>query len=318
MTVVVTGGTGFIGCHVAASFHAAGEPVAVTRHRRDPVTDASAGDRPGAIAVVQVDVADLGALREAAVRLGAESIVHLAAPGPDDTYRGAGIDATVRGLANLVEVARSLELRRVTVASSISVYAGVRDLPYREDGALPLATGDPIAALKRVVEELALHRAGTAGPDVVVVRLGDVYGPGYRTMRNVPSRVAHCAAGHAPEARARPQPEPAAHDYCYVADCARAIRAGHRAERLEHRVYNVGGGRPVTAGEVVEVARALRPGAPYERLRLDAPQGTGAPGGGAAGYMDLGRLGEVPDALPRYGIAEGMAAYIDWLERHEW
>ncbi|HUZ19616.1 MAG TPA: NAD(P)-dependent oxidoreductase [Acidimicrobiales bacterium] len=321
MTVLVTGGAGFIGRHLAEAFHAAGDEVVAMRHRR-PVDRAELpGERDGAITAVWGDVTDGDQVLAVVQEQGIESIVHLASPSLGDTYGGAGIDATVAGLVRVMEVARSLELGRVSIASSVSVYSGATAVPFREDAPLRVGAGDAIGALKRATEELAIYYSDRTGLDVVLLRIGEVYGPLYRSMRNYPSRVARVAArgeGH----RVGPAVGVDGHDYCYVKDCAEAIRLLHVAPHLSYRTYNVGGGRAVADREVLAAARAVCPdldGSLVPIAQAPAPDpGAADRTGDESSYMDLGRLRDATGIVPRYDVDLGMAEYIEWLGSHDY
>ncbi len=322
MTVLVTGGGGFIGRHLAEAFLAAGDEVVVTCHRR-PVDRAELpGERGGALVAVRADVTDADQLLAVVKEHRITSIVHLASPSLGDTYGGAGIDATVVGLVRVMEVARSFELGRVSIASSVSVYSGGTTSPFREDAPLLVDAGDSIGALKRATEELAIYYGDRSGLDVVVLRIGEVYGPLYRSMRNYPSRVAHRAAGRQEEHLPGPAVGTGGHDYCYVKDCAEALRLLHVAPQLSHRTYNVGPGRSVADPEVLAAARAARPDVSYEGASVAQSGALDAVGaadtGEHAAYMDLGRLRDATGFVPRYDIELGMAEYIEWLESHEY
>src|SRR5205823_5570607 len=83
-----------------------------------------------------------------------ESIVHLAVPGlgalrPAEEYR-----VNMIGLLNVFEAARALSMRRVTVASSVSVYGSLPNGPFHESDALPITSTNPTEAYKKAWEIL--------------------------------------------------------------------------------------------------------------------------------------------------------------------
>jgi len=93
-------------------------------------------------------------------------IVHLAAPVP-----GLDITAEVRGyldgLLNVLDAATPWAVRRISIASSLGVYLGVTDAPFRGDPPLPMTLVDPIPVLKKTAELIGSLVADSAGLEVV-------------------------------------------------------------------------------------------------------------------------------------------------------
>jgi nucleoside-diphosphate-sugar epimerase len=68
-------------------------------------------------------------------------------------------------------------VRRFSVASTISVYAGVAEVPLREDAALPVWAGHQIPVFRKTAELFAALVGDTAGFDAVSLRIGTIWGP---------------------------------------------------------------------------------------------------------------------------------------------
>lgn len=305
----MTGGMGFIGLHAARALLDAGEDVVLTRFRAWRLPDFLAGEQGTRLHVEAVDLADAWALLDVLRRRAVSGIVHLAAPAlvaaPAQQYASA-----MAGLVNVLEAARQHGVRRVSVASSLSVYSNAGPGPWLEDQPLPVASDSHTAAIKKAMEVLALHFADRTGLDVVVLRLGVIYGPLYHSMANLPSRLCHAAvAGRAPDLDGVLGGTPyadATADLCYVRDCAAGIRLLHRADGLRHRVYNVGAGLPVANRQLAAaVARAV----PTAAIELP-------PGGEAGGWMDVSRLAVETGYAPAFDVERGVADYLAWLRSH--
>jgi len=134
LAVLITGGMGFVGLHAARCFLDAGSRVLLTRYRTWRAPDILAAELGGDhLAVEQVDLADGWALLEVVRRYGVRSLLHLAGP-PLDTPPAAAYTAALTGLINVLEAARQQGLERVTVASSIAVYAGCPRPPATRSG----------------------------------------------------------------------------------------------------------------------------------------------------------------------------------------
>ncbi|HET9075294.1 MAG TPA: NAD(P)-dependent oxidoreductase [Acidimicrobiales bacterium] len=311
--ILVTGGMGFIGLHTAHRLAEAGESVLITRFRRsrtpeflDPYLES------GRVQVTAMDVSDPFSVLEAMAAHRVTSVLHLAVPGLGADPVGREIEVNVGGLRNVLESARALGVRRVTMASSVAVYAGVGDGPWREDDPLPVASPSATSAFKKAEEILALHYAERTGTDVCCVRIGVVYGPLYHSLSNLPSRLAHAAVRPGTQLPPRPSVPGARRDLAdliYVRDCAAALRLVHLAE-ARRKVYNLGGGRAVPDSDVAAaVARAV-PG-------WVAPEpGPDAVGDDGPRYMDLTAIAEL-GFEPRYSLDEGVADYVEWLRDHD-
>nr|BFE58751.1 hypothetical protein GCM10020063_032770 [Dactylosporangium thailandense] len=90
--------------------------------------------------------------------------------------RGTPLDDLEQNTASVFAILRAAtewNVHRVVVASTIGIYAGVGEVPWREDAPLPLASPHPIPASKKVAEIVAL----ASGLDVVVARIGGIWGP---------------------------------------------------------------------------------------------------------------------------------------------
>lgn len=312
--ILVTGGMGFIGLHTAAALAGAGEEVVITRFRQVRAAEFLDGYlASGQVKVAAMDVSDPFSVLEAVAANKVDSIVHLAVPALGGLPVGREIEVNLGGLRHVLEAARATGVSRLTLASSVAVYAGTGDGPWREEDRLPLASPSPTSAFKKAEEILALHYAQRTGLDVACVRIGVVYGPLYHSMSNLPSRLVHSAARPATALPPRPAVPGARTDLAdliYVGDCAAGLRHAHLAPNRPHHVYNLGGGRAVGDDEVAEAVERAVPG---WRRPEPAPDAVAV---GSDRYMDMARIGEL-GFKPGYGINEGIAEYVEWVKAHE-
>mgnify|MGYP001218839837 CR=1 FL=1 len=170
MVVLVTGGTGYLGRHVA-------QAVAARGHT--PVVFARRASRAGlSWRAVDGDVGDAASVLAAAS--GCDAICHAAAKveiaGAADDFARVNVD----GLRHVVAAARALDLRRLVYTSSF--LAG------------PPADGRPLARTNHYqrtkAEAAAVAReAAAAGAPLVVLVPGVVYGPGAWTEGNLAGRL---------------------------------------------------------------------------------------------------------------------------------
>ncbi|HEY3944764.1 MAG TPA: NAD(P)-dependent oxidoreductase [Solirubrobacteraceae bacterium] len=158
-------------------------------------------------------------------------------------------------LFNVLEAAQRWDVRRVSLASTIGVYAGaVRPGPLDEDIPLPLAASAALSipTVKHCAELLASFVGAHSQIEVINMRFSAIWGPLGRTHSPffaAPALV-HAAVSRRPLELPARQPNrysEDAIDMCYVKDCARAIALLQTADTLGHTTYNVGAAeRPAT------------------------------------------------------------------------
>ncbi|HEY8517961.1 MAG TPA: NAD-dependent epimerase/dehydratase family protein [Candidatus Binatia bacterium] len=174
MKIVVTGGAGFIGSHVAEAYVQAGHDVVV-------VDDLSSGKReqvPEGARFVQMDVRD-PAIADLFARERPELLSHHAAQ--MDVRRSVAdprfdADVNIMGLLNLLEAAKAVGTRRVLFASSGGAGYGEQD----EFPAPETHRTAPVSpyGVSKIASELYLGcYQAMIGLEWVAMRYANVYGP---------------------------------------------------------------------------------------------------------------------------------------------
>src|SRR5262245_29310803 len=138
--ILVTGGLGFIGSHTVRALLDLGEGCVLVQRRTASVPAGLADEQ---VAVEQADITDLAALLDIGTRHKITGIVHLAGsmPWPPSSERPIEDTRTALGsLLNIVQAAKTWDVPRVGVASTIGVYAGVAEGVLREDMPLPMTS----------------------------------------------------------------------------------------------------------------------------------------------------------------------------------
>ena len=172
--VLVTGGAGFIGSHVADAYLARGDQVWV-------VDDLSSGKRenvPSGATFVHMDIRD-GEILELFREIGFDLVNHHAAQ--IDVRRSVedprlDADVNLLGLLNLLEAARDVGTGRfIFVSSGGVVYGEPQVFPTPESAPkLPLS---PYGVTKLTGELYLNYYRGVHGMDYVALRYGNVFGP---------------------------------------------------------------------------------------------------------------------------------------------
>jgi UDP-glucose 4-epimerase len=314
--ILITGGLGSIGSHTARALLDLGESVVLTAHRTSQLPEYLAGEPGGRVVVEPLDTTDEAAFLAIGKRHEITGIVHLAAarydlPDPIEYLR-----TDTLGLLNALTAAAEWGVRRFSVASTIAVYAGVDQVPWREDAPLPVLAAHQIPVFKKTAELFAALTGDSAGFDPVSLRIGTIWGPlgpPDNPFFALPRLLSAAVWGEDPDLT---PPRPLAYaedatDLCYVKDCGRAIALLMLTERLNHRIYNVSSGRLVPYREVVAAINAAVPGA-----NLTLPEGRN-PDRPPGNYLDTTRLQADTGFTPEYDVERAVADYVDWLRGHD-
>ena len=298
-TVVVTGGAGFIGSHVAELLHDRGHDVTI-------VDDLSSGKRenvPEGCGLLELDITDAAAVQGAID--GAAFVCHLAAQ--------ASVTASVRepdrdlainvaGTLNVCTAAAAAGAPVVFASTGGALYGDNAPLPTPETSATePLA---PYGASKLAGEAYVgtwsrLHDVGN-----VVLRLGNVYGPrqSFDGEAGVVAIFSHCLLnGQAPTVFGDGTQT---RDYVYVGDVARAFLLAGESGRAG--TYNVGTGIETS---VLELLDSLERSAGVTAERKFEPLREGEL---RASALDAARIGDDLGWEPAVGLDEGIAQTFAW------
>lgn len=298
MSILITGGTGFLGRHLVRHLLETESEQIVVLDK-----DISAARWFAAIAV-RVDVLDLPLLVDAIDRWRVERIVHLAyvVETPETGVRGQ-IETNVMGTTNIFEAARRCGIERVVYMSSAYVYPHRRTLGghwFSEDE--PPGPDGVYGSCKVFNEHMAAQYAELHGLDPIGLRFTAVFGPG-RSQR---AGIALDDHNILPEValRGRPvvmPPDEQLSDWMYVADAVEVIRLALHARDLEYRVINVASEcRPV--GEVTRFLRELLPSADIRVGREPVVMPS---------LMSTDRLWRELGFTPKYSVEEGLVEYLE-------
>ena len=309
--ILITGGMGFIGLHTARRFLDVGEDVVITRYSswREPsfIKD-EYGKR---VKIERVDITSSHDVLDLVRRHNVTGIVHLVVPGLGALSAAEDNRVNTLGLLNILEAARVTGVKRVTLASSTAIYGSLREGPFREDMPLPVTSGSATEAFKKAWEVLGLHYGDRTGLEVVAIRINVNCGPLYHSMSQPSSRMCHAGARGVPAdftGAAGGQPfEDDETDLSYVKDGALGIQLLQMADKLSHRIYNLGYGKATSNRQVADAVRKAVPSAQItlqpgrsQRARKDA-------------YLDTSRIKQDVGYEPQYDIERTVAEYIGWL-----
>ena len=260
--VLITGGAGFIGSHLAERFLATGSSVEV-------LDDLSTGSIANIAHLMdnpkfRLTVASVLDQREVAIAVDrADAVYHMAAAvgvrliveNPVRT-----IETNISGTETVLRHAMKKK-KHTLIASTSEVYGKRLDVPFREEDDLILgASRRPrwgYACSKLLDEFLALAHHRENGLPVVIARLFNTVGPRQTGMYGmvIPRFVRQALRGEAITVYGDGSQT---RTFCHVADAVEGLVGLLGSEKTFGQVYNLGGQREISIRELAEliVARA--------------------------------------------------------------
>ena len=259
--ILITGGSGFLGQHLANDLVMHGYRVVLFDIREDRSLLEDHVDSKNC-SVIRGDITNISELIDAVIINRAQSIIHTARvpslasdPRPYQTLR-----VNLLGSCHVFETARLLKLGRVTFLSSGAVYdPTLKAKTCPEDAPFPLDMPMGLyGCSKASCEMIGLKYAQMYGMDFVSARCAAVYGPGVTVGHNLTVLVVNAVKGEKTEYKGGGDHR---FEFVYVKDAVQGIRRIHTAAHLKHHVYNVGAGRNDSLFEVVEKIKKHIPAA---------------------------------------------------------
>ncbi len=297
--VVVTGGAGFIGSHLADALLGRGASVCV-------VDDLSSGREENLAAVrqeidfVRGDVRDPELLDRCFA--GARFVFHQAAvvsvaASVEDPERSASVN--LGGTLVVLQAARRCGVERVVFAASAAAYGAAPRLPCREED--PPDPRSPYALEKVAGEYYCRLYTGLYGLPAVALRYFNVYGPRQRPDSDyasvIPAFVDACLAGRNPVIYGDGGQT---RDFVFVGDVVRANLLAATAPAAAGQVLNVASGRQVSLVELLAHVQAACGTA------LEAVHAAERPGDVRHSCGDPGRAAEVLGFRAEVDLGEGL------------
>ncbi len=312
--ILLTGGAGFIGSHVAAALLRRGTSLsivdslddfyALSRKRRNLREIGKAESYE----FFEVDVRDKDALRNIAERVQPEIMIHLAARAgvrPSIEKPALYESVNVAGTLNLLEIAREFKVQRLIFGSSSSVYGINNNVPFCEDDlkTLPIS---PYAATKLAGELMAYTYAHLYGLTTISLRFFTVYGPRQRPDLAIHKFTALIEAG---------KPIPVygdgsmGRDYTYIDDIVAGIMASLEyvpEAKVPFEVFNLGNSHPVRLTELI----ALLEAATGKKARQN--QLPDQPGDVPITWANIDKAKRLLGYLPQTSMEQGLRNFVGW------
>ncbi|WP_336362042.1 GDP-mannose 4,6-dehydratase [Halalkalicoccus salilacus] len=318
MRILVTGGAGFIGGHIAERFTERGhdvtvldsfEPyynVGIKEHTVERCREL-AEEGNGSYELVNDDIRDEELVTELVDD--AEYVYHQAAQAGVRTSVEQPRKVTeinVGGTLNILEAARASDTERVVVASSSSVYGKPVYLPYDEEH--PTTPVSPYGASKLATEQYARVYSEVYGLPTVSLRYFTVYGPRMRPNMAISNFVSRCLHDEPPVIYGDGSQT---RDFTYVDDILWVNEQLLETDVADGEIMNVGSTDNIDIKTLAEEVRdQLAPDLELEygeRNDADAEHT----------HADISKANELLGYEPTTTIREGVSEFIDWYRANE-
>ncbi|MDY7040671.1 MAG: GDP-mannose 4,6-dehydratase [Chloroflexota bacterium] len=312
MKILVTGGAGFIGSHIADELLARGDEVVCMDNFNDYYDPAykrrnvapSLGHP--AYTLHDADIRDAEVTEHVFATERPDKVIHLAAmAGVRYSIERAPlyVAVNVQGTINVLEAARRHRARNFVFASTSSVYGRSNSVPFREDDSTdhPLA---PYPATKKADEVMGHAYHNLFGLNFTALRFFSVYGPRGRPDMMpymVTDRILHDGEIVLFEAGQMHR------DWTYIADIVSGVIAALDTD-LPYEIINLGRGEPVLMADFVRLVEELV----GKRARLVTPPAP--PSEPPITYADISKARRLLGYNPQTGVAEGMRRFVDWYQ----
>ncbi|WP_416796193.1 NAD-dependent epimerase/dehydratase family protein [Ciceribacter azotifigens] len=332
MRYFITGTAGFIGFHLARRLLQDGHEVAgfdgMTAYynlRLKEARHAALAQFP-AFRPTLAMLEDRAALEKTMIDFQPDVIIHLAAQaGVRYSLENpkAYLDSNLIGSWNILELAKTLKVGHLMLASTSSVYGANPEVPFRETD----RADEPLtfyAATKKATELMAHSYSHLYRVPTTAFRFFTVYGPWGRPDMALFKFVKAMIEDREIEVYGEGK---MSRDFTYIDDLVDSIIdlsriapseenrvGGSVKDTLSHqapfRVVNIGGGQPVGLLDFIEVIESVM-GKPAKRKMLPMQQG------------DVPRTYASPDLLvaltgkkPETGVDTGVRRFVEWYLEH--
>src|SRR5436305_5472374 len=312
MRILVTGGAGFIGSHLAEKLLAAGHKVVILDDFNDSydpqIKHANIAGLAKDVAICHVDLRDNDSVRTVFRREKVDTIVHLAARAgvrPSIQSPRLYYDTNVIGTLHLLDAARVAEVPRFIFASSSSVYGASKTVPFSEEEHL-IQTLSPYGATKIAGEFLCSTYSHLYQMRVVALRYFTVYGPRQRPDLAIHQFTRRIYAGQPIDQFGDGSTR---RDYTYIDDIIQGTMAALDYSGPLYDVFNLGESHTIKLKDLISaIEHAVKKKAKINRL----PEQSGDM---SLTCADISKARGFIGYNPTTRFSDGLPRFIDWFLR---
>lgn len=313
LKILITGGAGFIGSHLAVkmlqeqhevaiidNLHPYYSPERKQQHLNEIETF-------GGFDFYQTDLLNREETFDIIKQISPDAVVHLAAlPGVAYSilHPLEYIDYDVKATVNVLEGAGQAGVKQVVFASSSSVYGRMDNVPFKED----MATGKPIspyAASKYAAESFCHVYGHLYGMDMKILRFFTVYGPWGRPDMAIANFIKKLKNGEEITVFG----QGGSRDYTYISDIVNGISLA-LSNLQGSAILNIGSGRPVTMGRLLDELNQFFPDMKVNH----AGERTGDV---ERTWADLSLAKDLLGYEPKVDFSKGIQETVQWADKFE-
>lgn len=261
MSILVAGGSGFIGSHLVRKLIGMGERVVI--FDQFPNIEAI-DDNRDKVKVVRGDATSIVDILHAIEENDVTDIYDLVGLLADVSQEKPllALKVNVESTLNFLEASRILKLGKVIFTSSVAVYDPKEQPPVAEGA--PLRPASVYGATKVLSEFYGMHYNKLFGVDFRALRFTTIYGLG-----KYGGATGACSVLIENSALGRPTKVDVADaitDWLYIKDAVNSLLLAQKVDNPKQRIYNIGGGTHA----VHQVANIVRKFVPDANIELEA------------------------------------------------
>ena len=307
MTILITGGAGFIGSCLARRLLAEGHAVVII----DNLSTSRRVSVPEGAVFIEADIGQPEALT--ALPAGPyDAVCHLAAQSSGAVSMERPLYDVQTNAVSTVLLARWCRehgVRRFIYASSMGVYGNPVGLPVAEETpALPVS----YYGVSKLMSEHVLRLAEREGLETTSMRMFNVYGPG-QNLANLRQGMASIYLAYMLKGETVPVTGSLERfrDFVYIDDVIDVWVDALRRPSTASKIYNIGSGRPTSVRELLQLlihACELAPDYPVRELE-------GLPGDQFGLYADCQRADAELGWRAHTPLADGLCRMVKWARQ---
>lgn len=313
-TILITGGAGFIGSHVAERLLKNGYRVVIIDDFNDYYNPAwkrkniQEIEGRGELEVCEGSIVDRKHTEEVIQKEIPETIIHLAAragvrPSIEDPVLYEKIN--IEGSGIVLEAAKECGVKNLILASSSSVYGNQKNTPFSENDPIDLPIS-PYAATKRAMELLAHTYHHLYDMNIVCLRFFTAYGERgrpdmapYLFTEKILKEEEIQKFGNGSSER----------DYTYVEDIVEGVSAC-LGKKFGYEIINLGNNNPVSLNVFIEtIERVTGKKAKIQEISKQ-------PGDAERTYADIKKAKKILNWEPKTSLQQGLEKFITWYKEN--